>query len=112
MKSQTKDSWLVQTHDKQFSVATVLSVDFEDKKFAECVQNGLKKDFSKLTFISGDRFRDALYPWFEPSTAPREIAELSAILSKTLIREHIEALGVELLIYVHGDTYQGEFHGF
>jgi len=112
MKSQTKDSLMVQTHENQFSVASVLSVDFEDNYFAECVQRGLKKDFSKITFIPGERFREALYPWFEPRTAPKEISKLSALLSKPLIREQIEALGVELLIYVHGDTYQGNFTGF
>lgn len=112
MKSQTKDSLMVQTHENQFSVASVLSVDFEDNYFAECVQRGLKKDFSKITFIPGERFREALYPWFEPRTAPKEVSKLSALLSKPLIREQIEALGVELLIYVHGDTYQGNFTGF
>jgi hypothetical protein len=112
MKSQTKDSLMVKTHENQFSVATVLSIDVEDNYFAECVQRGLKKYFSKITFIPGDRFREALYPWFEPRTAPKEISKLSALLSKPLIREQIEALGVELLIYVHGDTDQGNFTGF
>ena len=111
MKSQTKDSLTVQTHENQFSVATVLSIDVEDNYFAECVQRGLKKDFSKITFISGDRFREALYPWFEPRTAPKEISKLSALLSKPLVREQIEALGVELLIYVHGDTSQSNYDG-
>lgn len=112
MKSQTKDSLMVQTQENQFSVASVISVDFEDDYFAECVQRGLKKDFSKITFIPGDRFQEALYPWFEPRTAPKEISELSTLLSKPLIREQIEALGVELLIYVHGDTSQSNFAGF
>ena len=111
MKSQTKDSLMVQTHEQQFSVATVLAVDFEDRGFAECVQKDLKKEFPKKEFIPGDTFRDALFPWFEPNTAPREKAELSAILSKTLVRKRIEAIGVELLIYVHGDTNQRKFSG-
>jgi hypothetical protein len=111
MKSQTKDSLMVQTHEQHFSVATVLADDFEDKRFAECVQWDLKNEFPKIKFIPGDSFRDALFPWFEPNTAPREKGELSAILNKTLVRERIEAIGVELLIYVHGDTNQGRFSG-
>jgi len=112
MKSQIVDSLAVKTQSKQFSVATVLAVDFEDKEFADCVQNGLKKEFSKVKFVPGNEFRNALFPWFESSTAPREISELSAILSKTLIRERIEGLGIELLIYVHGDTQQSKMEGF
>ena len=112
MKSQTKDSLMLQTDPKSFSVATVLSINFEDEKFAKCVQMGLKKDLSKITFVPGDKFRDALYPWFEPSTAPKEIDELSAILNKVSVRKRIKALGVELLIYVYGDTYQDRLQGY
>jgi hypothetical protein len=112
MKSQTKDSLMVQTHEQQFSVATVLAVDFEDKGFAECVQWRLKKEFPKIGVIPGNTFRDALFPWFEPKTAPSEKGELTANLSKTLVQERIEAMGVELLIYVHGDTNQRKFSGF
>jgi hypothetical protein len=93
MKSQISDSLVVQANEKQFSMATVLAVE------------------SKLKFISGEKFRDTFYPWFEPNTAPDGIAELSAILSKTLVRKRIEALGIELLIYVHGDTHQSVLHG-
>jgi len=112
MKSQIKESLMVQTHEQQFSAATVLAVDFEDKGFAECVQWRLKKKLPKIEFIRGNTFRDALFPWFEPKTAPRDIAELSAILGKTPVQERMEAIGVELLIYVHGDTNQHGFSGF
>ena len=111
MKSQISDSLVVQANGKQFSMATVLAVEFDDEDFAECVENGLKRDFPKLKFISGEKFRDTFYPWFEPNTAPDGIAELSAILSKTRVRKRIEALGIELLIYVHGDTHQSVFDG-
>ena len=111
IKSQTKDSLIVQTHEQQFSAASVLSVDFEDEKFARCVQRGLKTKLTEISFIPGDKFRNYLYPWFEPSTAPKEIGELSAILSKAPVRERIRTLGVELLIYVYGDTFQSKLDG-
>jgi len=111
MKSQISDSLVVQANEKQFSMATVLAVEFDAEDLAECVENGLKRNFPKLKFISGEKFRDTFYPWFEPNTAPDGIAELSAILSKTLVRKRIEALGIELLIYVHGDTHQSVLHG-
>jgi hypothetical protein len=81
MKSQISDSLVVQANEKQFSMATVLAVEFDAEDLAECVENGLKRNFPKLKFISGEKFRDTFYPWFEPNTAPDGIAELSAILS-------------------------------
>ena len=91
MKSQISDSLVVQANEKQFSMATVLAVEFDAEDLAECVENGLKRDFPKLKFISGDGFRDALYPWFEPSTASEgNSANYQSILSKALVRERIE----------------------
>ena len=87
------------------------SDNLEDKKLAQCLQRELKKDLSNLKIIPEDQFRNALFPWFEYRTAPKDATELSALLSKTLIREHIERLGVEILAYVHGETNQGQLEG-
>jgi hypothetical protein len=88
----------------QYTTATVLSIDRVDNKFAECVQKKLKKYLQYIKFIPGEKFREALFPWFEPDTAPKEIEELSALLSKTIVKKRIDSLGVELLIYVQGFT--------
>jgi len=111
MKSQIEDSLIERNNDNQYTVATVVSTGGGHKKFAECVQNGLEKQFHHLKFISEEKFRDTFYPWFEPDIAPDEADELLAILNKAMVRNRIEALGLELLIYVHGLTIQGEFDG-
>lgn len=112
MKSQIADSLAIQSQAKKDFVVTILANDFEDKEFAECLQNGLKKEFPKVKFIPGNKFRNALFPWFEPSTAPDEITEFSAIFTETEVQKRIKALGVEFLIYVHGFTYQSDFSGY
>ena len=103
-KSQIKDSLKEHSRANQYTTVTIFPINRESKEFAECVQEELKEDFQYLKFVSGDKFREALFPWFEPNTAPQNIEELSALLTKPLVKKRIESLGVELLIYVKGYT--------
>jgi hypothetical protein len=103
-KSQIKNSLKPHPLANQYTVATIFPINLESKKFAECIQEEIKEDLQYLKFVSGERFREALFPWFESNTAPQNIEELSALLSKTLVQKCIESLGVELLIYVIGYT--------
>ena len=101
-RSEIKDSLKAGSPANQYATATIFPINPEDKEFAECVQEKLKEKLQYLKFIPEDKFREAMFPWFEPNTAPKEIEELSDLLSKALVRKRIESLGVELLVYVHG----------
>jgi hypothetical protein len=103
-KSQIKDSQKEHSSANQYTTVTIFPINLAEKKFAECVQEELKEIFQYWEFIPGDKFREAMFPWFEPNTAPQNIEELSALLRKTLVQKRIESFGVELLIYVHGYT--------
>ena len=111
MKSQINDSLTTNFHVYKSRTMTILSDNLEDKKLAECLQEELKENLSDLKIIPEDQFRNALFPWFEYKTAPKDTAELSALLNKTLVRKHVERLGVEILVYVHGETVQGQLEG-
>jgi hypothetical protein len=103
-KSQIKNSLKPHPLANQYTVATIFPINLESEEFAECIQEEIKEDLQYLKFVSGDKFREALFPWFEPNTAPQNVDELSTLLSKPLIQKHIESLGLEILIYVHGFT--------
>ena len=107
-KSQIKDSLKANSRANQYTTVTILPINLTDKEFAKCVQEKLKQDFQYLKFLQGDKFREAMFPWFEPNTAPKNIKELSALLTKPLVKKRIESLGVELLIYVRGYTKETE----
>jgi len=90
----------------------VLATDPEDSHFAECIRERLEKDLMNMSFMEGENFRNSLYPWFEPTTMPNSIIKLSAVLSKTMVRDRINSLGVELLIFVKGDTWTEVKYGW
>jgi hypothetical protein len=83
----------------------------DDEPLAGCLQRFLSEDLPEVTFFPEESFRDAMFPWFEYSTAPGDAATLSRILEKPLVRSQIDKLGVEILIYVHGKTIQDQMDG-
>lgn len=111
MKSNIRDSLNAHHPSNQSNTLAILPVQVKDEKFARCVQNELKEDLQNLRVIPGDRFRDALFPWFEPSTAPDDTQELMNLLNKNLVRERIENFGVEILIFIQGTTDQSDLEG-
>jgi hypothetical protein len=111
MKSQIEDSLITGSHLYQATTITILSKNPDDQNFAECLQKELKKDLPNLKVIPEYRFRDALFPWFEYRTAPKDAEELSATLNKPSIQSYLKSVGVEILVYVHGETSQSDLDG-
>lgn len=112
MKSQIKDSLITNSQINKPTTITILSNNMLDENFARCLQKELKEDLPNFDIIPADKFRNALFPWFEYSTAPQNESELSTVLGKTLVQKQIETLGVEILIYVQGETIKSEWVSF
>lgn len=70
--------------------------------FLECL--GSAVDDEQLTVYGQQHFRDTLFPWFEPRTAPTTLAELSALLARAPVAAKLRSTGVRYLVWVGGDT--------
>ena len=90
-------------------------------EFVSCVQEGLggelvhpqqgqsskpSKDKNAVPFkIYGEQeFTDALFPWFEPSTAPANAAGLKTLLARPGITERLQQIGVRYIVWLDGST--------
>lgn len=73
-----------------------------EQSFLECLGKGIGD--GQLMVYQRQRFLDALFPWFEPRTAPATLAELHALLARPLVTEKLSRTGVRYLIWVRGDT--------
>jgi hypothetical protein len=49
-------------------------------------------------------FVDALYPWFEPSTAPANAAGLRSLLARPGVTERLQQIGVRYVVWLDGST--------
>jgi hypothetical protein len=89
--------------------------------FLSCVQENLggelvhphdgqsakaSKDKNAVPFkIYGEQeFTDALFPWFEPSTAPSNAAGLKSLLARPGVSERLAQIGVRYVVWLDGTT--------
>jgi len=91
-----------------------------EEEFLDCVQERLGGELvhpeagqtamasrtSKIPFkIYGEQeFTDALFPWFEPSTAPNNAAGLRTLLQRPGVTERLEHIKVRYIVWVDGNT--------
>ncbi len=71
-----------------------------ESQFVDCLGKSLKA----TKVLPEQQFVDALYPWFEPRTAPLGTADLPRLFANDAVAKRVEALGVRYLIWVDGVT--------
>jgi hypothetical protein len=49
-------------------------------------------------------FTDALFPWFEPSTAPSNAAGLKSLIERPGVAERLAQIGVRYVVWLDGST--------
>ena len=98
--------------DVSAQTVTVLSTPQGSANLADCVRRGMHRANSNLRFIDPQEFRDDLFPWFEPGTAPRKTDDLTLLLHRSLVREKIAQLGLRYVILIDGATIEGDYGSF
>jgi len=76
----------------------------EDHGFVACVVDTLEAQNKTLGIIRENEFVDAMYPWFESSTAPVNVSMLGEIFENTAVRERFDQLAIKYLIWIQGRT--------
>ncbi|NJN52678.1 MAG: hypothetical protein HC809_13890 [Gammaproteobacteria bacterium] len=84
--------------------------DIEDN-FVDCVSDNLNGGSKKLAVIREDAFVDALFPWFEPRTAPLNTSDLPEIIAHPLLSERLDSIGVRYVVWVEGATQRTDSLG-
>ena len=84
----------------------------QQARFVECTMEEMRAAAPELVIMPEREFRDALYPWFEPATAPDHIDELSALLGRPAVKRRIEELDVRYVAVVGGNTVSEEGGAF
>ncbi len=75
-------------------------------EFVECVSNNMTQGSNSVRVIPEQEFMDALFPWFEPRTAPMSTTDLPDLLGQPLLAERIREIGLKYLVWVEGSTRQ------
>jgi hypothetical protein len=79
--------------------------DYEtEPDFVRCVGEHIASYDNSITVIGELEFINALYPWFEPRTAPLHPEDIDHLLAQKPVAEKLEALKVEYMIWLDGST--------
>ena len=75
-----------------------------EESFTDCIANILTKGPTPIRLIPDREFKDNLYPWFEPRTAPTSADELGRLFAQPGVQDRIDEANVRYLAWIDGDT--------
>lgn len=75
-----------------------------EESFTDCVVNILSSGSRPVRVIPENEFKDSLYPWFEPRTAPTSAEELGKLFARPGVQDRIDESKVRYLAWIEGDT--------
>jgi hypothetical protein len=66
---------------------------------------------SAIATRTDEQFTDALFPWFEPGTAPARPEALASLLTRPGVAERVAASGVRYVVWLDGGTQKTDGGG-
>jgi hypothetical protein len=86
--------------------------DYEtEPDFIQCIGKHIGNRARSVGVIPELQFVNALYPWFEPRTAPMQPQDIQRLMSYPPVRSRMEELKVDYLVWVDGNTTRTEGSG-
>ena len=75
-----------------------------EQEFIQCVSSALADGKEGILVHDSVQFEDIMYPWFEPSMAPLNTADLSELLDRPGVMERVRDTGVRFVVWLDGST--------
>jgi len=79
--------------------------------FVSCVNDSVGSGDGALPVLGEQAFVDATFPWFEPRTAPLNMNDFTKVISRPLLAERIQEIGVRYLVWIEGTTQRSDESG-
>ena len=79
--------------------------DYETRsEFVSCVGKHINRGENAIHVIPEQEFIDAMFPWFEPRTAPLRTRDLERLMAEDVIANKMMEFGVRYIVWVDGFT--------
>ena len=79
--------------------------------FVQCVANTVSSGQDGIEVMAEQEFLDAMFPFFEPRTAPMRTSHLQELMTLEVAAQKIEEFGIEYIIWLDGFTERSEGGG-
>jgi hypothetical protein len=79
--------------------------DFETRsEFVECIGERMERGENAISVVPEREFIDAMFPWFEPRTAPLRASDLEQLMAEDVIALKMNDFGIRYMVWVEGFT--------
>ncbi len=72
--------------------------------FVECVGDRIAQGANGLSVVPEQEFLDAMFPWFEPRTAPLRTQDLARLMTEDQVALTMRGFGIRYIIWLDGFT--------
>jgi len=79
--------------------------------FIQCVAKVVGSGNGSINVVDERQFLDAMFPFFEPRTAPMRTAHLKQLMEVDVAKQRLQEFGVEYIVWVDGLTRRGDSAG-
>ena len=86
--------------------------DYEtEPEFVACVADHISRADRSITVLAEQDFVDALYPWFEPRTAPMHPTDINRLLEVAPLRQALNRMKTAYIVWIDGKTIRSDGMG-
>ncbi len=79
--------------------------DYETRsEFVSCVGERMNRGDGAMRIIPEQEFVDAMFPWFEPRTAPLRTRDLERLMTEDVVADKMTEFGVRYIVWLDGFT--------
>jgi hypothetical protein len=82
-----------------------------EAKFLDCIGDNLKSGAHGFKVHDNEAFVNAMFPWFEPSTAPVRPESVAELLMREDVAKRLESTGVRYVVWLNGVTRKTDSGG-
>ena len=73
-------------------------------EFVECVGDRMARGDNAINIVPEQEFIDAMFPWFEPRTAPLRTRDLEQLMAEDVVAAKMSEYGIRYIVWLDGFT--------
>jgi len=73
-------------------------------EFVQCVGDRMNRGGDSIKVIPEQEFVDAMFPWFEPRTAPMRSSDMQLLMDQPQVAAKIADYGIRYIVWLDGQT--------
>jgi hypothetical protein len=95
----------IEDHESVVILGRRQASDYETRsEFVECVGDQMAQGEGSISIVPEQEFIDAMFPWFDWRTSPRDTRELERLLTEAVVADKMTEFGVRYIVWLDGVT--------